>query len=257
MVRLPFPDVAAISRFVSDQLISGGDSNEEDGSSSGGSGGVSGGGCHLSPEEHSRNVSTCSLLLLSIQRPLAARLAARQRPAMAAVEGASDQEEAEQAEGPAGPGSSILTLLLPPKQQEGAAASEDEAGYRSSVLSLPLDIAGQHTPPFASNLLPGVWVCEAWSLWIGCAQIASQKFPDHAFDLPSPTGTDEGEPAVTMREWNKRQVDQQRRQAQRAMGTLRGGRGRGRGGGGGRLRIAAPCLVCGWRHACAVGAGWS
>ena len=97
MVRLPFPDVAAISRFVSDQLISGGDSNEEDGSSSGGSGGVSGGGCHLSPEEHSRNVSTCSLLLLSIQRPLAARLAARQRPAMAAVEGASDQEEAEQA----------------------------------------------------------------------------------------------------------------------------------------------------------------
>lgn len=178
VVRLPFPDVAAISAFVSRQLAS------ED--------------CHLSAAELARNASTPGLLLCRTSHPLAPQVRAR---ASAAVDSAvtaengthsapgsdngllvdGDTAEAEggaesRVEGSAGTKSStaesvgrhaaasILPLLLPPPSSlsadaaaavAGGSALPEPAAAVDGVVVAALDIAGQHTPPFASGLLPG------------------------------------------------------------------------------------------------------
>lgn len=171
-MQLPFPDVAAISDFVQEQLAS------ED--------------CRLSDEERRRNAFTPALLLLAADHPLAPRLlgpppagppgseqaepAALAEPsswadqvladeAESAAEAASAAEqasagEAAPADEPAPDGASVLSLLLPPGP-EGHALAADRPG----VLCLPLDLAGQDTPPFSAGLLPGGVAC-----WPACSK---------------------------------------------------------------------------------------
>jgi hypothetical protein len=125
VIRLPFPDVDAVCQFVRQQL------SDDD--------------CHLSAEERSRNEVQPALLLLSGFHPLAASLFGGLSAASA--EGAEAGPESA-AGGRARSGASILSLLLAP--QAAPPASSDGA-----VLCLPLDLAGQDTPPFSPGLLPG------------------------------------------------------------------------------------------------------
>lgn len=162
VIRLPFPDVAAITEFVREQLgEGGGEGGSEGGSEDGGgegNGGVAEGGsrpgsrssgaAHLSEEERSRNEFGPALLLLSAEcHPLAPRLIHRLGGGSggAAAEGAGKQ-------GPAPTGASILSLLPGGAGGDAQLPWAEQAG---AVLVLPLDLAGQEVPPFSAGLLPG------------------------------------------------------------------------------------------------------
>lgn len=128
VIRLPFPDVDAVSQFVRQQL------SDDD--------------CHLSAEERSRNEMRPALLLLSVFHPLAGHLLGG--PPVAAEAAAAGPAAACSTTGGRAPsGGSILSLLLAP--QAPVPASDDGAG----VLCLPIDLSGQDTPPFTPGLLPG------------------------------------------------------------------------------------------------------
>ncbi|KAL4859717.1 5'-3' exoribonuclease 2 [Chlorella vulgaris] len=133
VIRLPFPDVAAIEGFVEDLLAS----EEAEGSSDSGSAAASDPetGC-LTAEERSRNVPKPARLLMNVMHPLAQ--GDRRCGIADAVTGGS--------------GSSILSLL---QQPEAWPACGDVASGDHAVLSLALDLAGQDTPPFSPGLLPG------------------------------------------------------------------------------------------------------
>ena len=170
MVRLPFPDVDAISSFVHEQLGS------ED--------------CRLTEEERRRNDFAPALLLLPEGHPLAPRLRQRmgaggasssttttttssnsadaggdrcERTAASAAAPESAQEGAgtaaveveDAADVAAASCASILSLLLPPAAAHGGGSSSQPAAQMAGVLCAPLDLAGQDTPPFAAGLLPG------------------------------------------------------------------------------------------------------
>ena len=132
VIRLPFPDVDAVSQFVRQQL------SDDD--------------CHLSAEERSRNEMRPALLLLSVFHPLAARLLGGPpaAPAEAAAAAAAGPAAACSTTGGRAPsGGSILSLLLAPQ----AAAPTSDHG--AAVLCLPIDLSGQDTPPFTPGLLAG------------------------------------------------------------------------------------------------------
>ncbi|KAI7846087.1 hypothetical protein COHA_000453 [Chlorella ohadii] len=159
VVRLPFPDVEAISDFVREQLGS-----EE---------------CRLSEEERRRNQFAPALLLLPEGHPLALHLlqrvdrgnssgssggggggAEREAAGAAACEAAQGEGDtgaaaAEDAPDAAAGCASILSLLLPSSAAEGDDSGSQRAGQMAGVLCWPLDLAGQDTPAFAAGLLPG------------------------------------------------------------------------------------------------------
>lgn len=136
VIRLPFPDVEAVSQFVRQQL-SGEDS-----------------GCHLSTEERSRNEVQPSWLLLSAFHPLAPRLLdgtpAAQAEAAAAGPGSTAAGVA------VGSGGSILSLLPAAEATSVAVAATAGSDDGLAVLRLAIDLTGRHTPPFSPGLLPGV-----------------------------------------------------------------------------------------------------
>lgn len=183
VVRLPFPDVEAISDFVREQLGS-----EE---------------CRLSEEERRRNEFAPALLLLPEGHPLAPHLMQRvgrrrsssssdsrsnsgsggggaERGAAgeavceaASVEGDTEAAVDEDAPDAAAGCASILSLLLPPSAAEGGDSGSQRAGQMAGVLCWPLDLAGQDTPAFAAGLLPGgadgpgVWIISKGSAGCG------------------------------------------------------------------------------------------
>ena len=249
VVRLPFPDVAAISEWVAEQLGGGGEGSEEDGEGGGDEVTVSREGCRLTDEERARNEFRPAVLLASAEHPLAPRLLAAlsgEQPPPAAAAGDAAEAPAEPWRGDPGDAAadcaSIVSLLLPP-------AVGGSAGERQGVLSLPLDLAGADTPAFSAGLLPGAlpamhacWCCGSHRL---CKP--SCMHPDAVHARPEPEGTEEGDQAISLKAWNKRKADQQRRQVERLRqgrgrgrdGSSRGGRGHdgsGRGGRGGRGR---------------------
>lgn len=154
-MRLPFPDVDAISGFVKEQL----DSES----------------CRLTDEERHRNEFAPALLLLPEGHPLASRLlqrmgssgsgsssiggeSDRQMPAATATREAAQEEggtEAPAAEDAGVSGASILSLLLPRSAADGGSSSSQPAAQMAGVLCWPLDLAGQDTPAFSAGLLPG------------------------------------------------------------------------------------------------------
>lgn len=148
VVRLPFPDVEAISCFVEEQLGLGGSSSGDEGEGEGGASGP-----RLSAEERSRDAFHPALLMLSAEsHPLGLRLlvggngSSEGGPADGAAAAAAVEEEAAEGDEAA----SVLSLLLP--QPPGSSIEHVSA---QGVLILPLDLAGQDTPPFSAGLLPG------------------------------------------------------------------------------------------------------
>ncbi|PRW57356.1 sorting nexin 2B [Chlorella sorokiniana] len=139
VVRLPFPDVEAISGFVREQLDS------ED--------------CRLSEEERRRNQFASALLMLPEGHPMAPRLQERVGGSSSGGSGenggtagaAAAEEPPDAAAGCA----SILSLLLPPGAADGRGSVSQPAAQMAGVLCWPLDLAGQDTPAFAAGLLPG------------------------------------------------------------------------------------------------------
>ena len=160
VVRLPFPDVEAISDFVREQLGS-----EE---------------CRVSEEERRRNEFAPPPLLLPEGHPLAPHLLQRMGHGSSSSSGRSNSGDgaeraaagaaapeaalgevdtgaaaAEDAPDAAAGCASILSLLLPASPAEGGDGGSQRAGQMAGVLCWPLDLAGQDTPAFAAGLLPG------------------------------------------------------------------------------------------------------
>ena len=153
VVRLPFPDVDAISGFVREQL----DSES----------------CRLTDEERHRNEFAPALLLLPEGHSLASRLLQRmggsgsggssssggdsgwEMPAATTAHEAAQEDGSAAAPAAEDAGASILSLLLPRSAADGGSSSSQPAAQMAGVVCWPLDLAGQDTPAFSAGLLPG------------------------------------------------------------------------------------------------------